>query len=200
VISSIVLVTGTSELQADSLWRSSARGGAGLYSSSQRRIGVGDVVTIRISESTSAVQEASTRTQKESQLNTDLLSAWDQVANVLGSETLRKQYEVGIRGDDEYSGAGQTSRRSTFKTIVTGIVTEILENGNLFVIAEHELKINQEIQTIRLSGIIRPADIEIDNSVHSHQIAKAEISINGAGIVGSKQTPGMLTKMFNWLF
>lgn len=184
-------------VHADSLW-----GGASgnLYGGERKKVRVGDVVTIVISESTSAVQEASTRTSKGSSVGFELGSAWDQVANLLGTETIRKTYDASLKGDDEYRGTGQTSRKSQVKAMITAVITEILEGGNVYVVGEHKVKVNNEVETIRVSGIIRPSDIGGDNTINSYQIAKAEVAVNGAGVVGSKQNPGVLTKMFNWLF
>ena len=84
--------------------------------------------------------------------------------------------------------------------MITAVITEILEGGNVYVVGEHKVKVNNEVETIRVSGIIRPSDIGMGNTINSYQIAKAEVSVNGSGVVGSKQNPGVLTKMFNWLF
>ena len=83
---------------------------------------------------------------------------------------------------------------------MTAMVTEVMETGNLFIVGEHEVKVNNEVETVRISGIIRPQDITGQNTVLSSQVAKVEVSVNGAGVVASKQSPGILTKMFNWLF
>jgi len=171
-----------------------------FYTSPAKSISVGDIIVINIIESSSAQHQASTRTRKESSIGTELLSAWDQVASALGNENIRKEHELEIAGKDDYRGLGQTSRTSKVKAKVSAVVTEILESGNLFVVGEHKLKVNNEVETIRVSGIVRPNDIRIDNSVLSHQLAKAQVSVNGAGVVGSKQAPGVLTKVFNWLF
>ncbi len=194
---SLILVY-CSTLGADSLWQ--GNGAASLYGTERRRIAVGDTITILISESTAAVQEASTQTKKKSSIATNLLDNWDQVANLLGNEQNRKTFEFGVGGNDQYAGSGQTSRRSSVKAVVTAMVTEVLESGNLFIVGEHEVKVNDEVETIHVEGVIRPSDISAKNTVLSSQIAKAQVSVHGVGVVGSKQTPGLLTKMFNWLF
>jgi flagellar L-ring protein FlgH len=194
---SIALLMFSTEFYADSLWENSS---GAYYGSSKRRIRVGDIITVYISEATSAVQAATTSTKKNASLGTNIENNWDQVANLLGNETIRKTFDFGFSGDDEYEGSGQTSRRSKVKAVVTSIVTEILDSGNLFIVGEHNVKVNNEIETIHVSGVIRPQDISVKNSVFSYQIAKAQVSVNGEGVVAAKQTPGMMTKMFNWLF
>lgn len=198
VIYSFILVClAPAGLYSDSLW--SARQGS-LYSPAQREIGVGDIITIQVSEATSAAQEATTRTSKESKVAADFLSAFDQVSTALGNNTNRSQLDNELVGEDEYRGTGQTSRRSQVRAVVTAIVTEVLDSGNLFVVGEHKVKVNNEVETIRVSGVIRPQDISARNTVFSYQLATAKVSVNGAGVVSQKQSPGIVTKMFNWFF
>jgi flagellar L-ring protein precursor FlgH len=192
------LLANTSLTFGDSLWDSGKSGS--FYGTSKREIKVGDVITILVSESTNANQEASTKTSKESRVGTDILNGFNQISNLLGNDINRKTNEFSVRGTDAYNGTGQTSRKSRVTAVVTAIVTEILDNGNIFIVGEHKVKVNSEVETIHVSGIVKPSDIGPNNTVNSFQLAKAEVSINGAGSVGSKQSPGVLTKMFNWLF
>jgi len=182
---------------ADSLWDKAKQP---MYGVSKKRIKVGDIITVVITESTSAAQEAGTSAKKTSKLNTNMSNNWDQVANLMGNETNRKNLNIQLGGGDDYQGSGQTSRRSRVQATITAMVTEILDTGNLYIVGEHQVKVNNEIETIKIAGIIRPQDISPQNRISSSQIAKAEISVNGAGVVGAKQSPGVVTKMFNWLF
>ena len=193
----LVLLLPSPLLRADSLWEKAR---LPLYGVSKKRIKVGDIITVIIIESASADQQAGTTAKKDSRIKANLINNWDQVANLLGNETLRKSYSLDTGGGDEYSGSGQTSRRSKVQATVTAMVTEILDTGNLYIVGEHQVKVNNELETIRVAGIIRPQDINAQNRVMSSQIAKAEVSVNGSGVVGSKQTPGVLTKMVDWLF
>jgi flagellar L-ring protein precursor FlgH len=182
---------------AESLWNQGTESLYGLAKSNR----VGDVITIYISESSTAKQEADTNTSKESKFGGTFTDSWSQVAQVLGTdESMRKNQNLNIGGQDKYQGGGKTTRASMVKAVITAVVTEVLENGNLYIVGEHKVKVNDETETIYISGIVRPADIGQDNSVNSFQIAKAEVSVKGSGVVGAKQTPGLLTKMFNWLF
>jgi flagellar L-ring protein FlgH len=197
LIISLFFLFGTQLVFSDTLWGSDIES---LYSA-RKANKVGDLITIYISVTSTAVQEAGTTTSKESKISADLFNAWDQVAVQVGAdESLRKTQKYTIGGNDKYSGVGQTSRKSQVKAIITATVIEVLSNKNLYLMGEHKVKVNNEIETIRISGIVRPEDITPQNSVYSHQIAKAEISVNGVGVVGSKQNPGVLTKLFNWFF
>ena len=171
-----------------------------FYGSARRVIDVGHVVTVYVSESASAVQQASTSTERESSLAATIDSSWEQISDLLGNETITQERAYELNGQDAYNGAGQTSRRSQVKAVVSSVVTEILDNGNLYIEGIHKVKVNDELETIRIAGVIRPGDISPANSVFSYQIAKAEISVNGQGVVAAKQSPGLMTKVFNWLF
>lgn len=195
LVISMVAVWGV--VWADSIW-DNAKGN--LYTAERKRLRVGDVVTILISETSSAAQEATTKTTKQSGIGMDLLSGWDQVANLLGNETLRKTFSGRLSGNDTYQGTGQTARKSNVRAVVTAVITEILEGGNVYVVGEHKVKVNNEIETIRISGIIRPADITPANTVNSFQLAKAEVAVNGVGVLAAKQSPGVLTKLLGWFF
>ena len=196
VVFSLVLFS--SILNADSLW--SPNQGT-LYRTSHLP-NVGDVVTVYVSNQTSAIQEAGTDTSKRSELGADIYDLWDQYS-VDGSSAMKSDRQMKnsqIRGNDAYRGLGKTTRKSAVKAVISAVVTEIFPNGNLFVVGKHSINVNDETEIIQISGIVRPQDISQNNSVFSYQLAHAEISVKGEGVVGSKQTPGVLTKMFNWVF
>jgi len=158
-------------------------------------------VTIHISNRSSAVHEAGTNTSKRSSVNADFYDLWDKYT--IGSEAdeaTRKNQNYRIGGGDDYRGVGSTSRKSRVEAKISAVISEILNNGNLVIVGEHSVNINDETEILRISGVIRQSDITPENTVDSHQIANAKISVKGDGVVGSKQTPGILTKMFNWVF
>lgn len=181
---------------ADSLWAPDQS----IYSPKQRKIKVGDVITVQISETTSAAQQATTQTNKQSGVSADFLQALSRITNLLGNQIDRENMQYDLAGGEDYRGSGQTSRRSNVRARVTATVTEILDTGNIYLVGEHNVKVNNEIQTVRISGIVRPQDVSPLNTVFSYQLAKAQVSIIGEGVVNQKQSPGLLTRMFGWLF
>jgi len=179
-----------------SLWNKTAKS---PYSSS-RAHKVGDIITILIEETTRADQSAGTNTSKRSAVESELLANWNRVVSVMGTrrDDIRTRGE--ISAGDEYVGRGETSRRSLVRARISATVTHVLANGNLYLLGKHRVNVNEETETIMVAGLIRPADISPENTIFSSQIAEAQISVKGSGTVADKQSPGLLTRLFGWLF
>ncbi|MGZ8335087.1 MAG: flagellar basal body L-ring protein FlgH, partial [Allosphingosinicella sp.] len=75
-------------------------------------------------------------------------------------------------------------------------VAAVLPNGNLIVQGEKSVRINRADEFIRLSGIVRPADINVDNRVASTRIADARIVYSGRGEVARASRQGWLQRFF----
>ena len=186
------------QLRADSLWSEDAQS---PYSTPVHKFKVGDPVTVYIKEKSQADQEGKTAASKESSVHGSLMDLFQQFANsISGQDQLQRNREFKIGGGDDFDGSGKTSRKSDITGVLTVLVSEIQPNGNLLVYGQHRVKVNDEIETIQVRGEIRAKDIDKNNGVYSSQIANAEISLKGSGVVSQKQSPGVLTRAFNWLF
>ncbi|MGC6367691.1 MAG: flagellar basal body L-ring protein FlgH [Candidatus Marinamargulisbacteria bacterium] len=182
----------------DSLWSKSQ---ADSMFNNEKKYKVGDLITIKISAESTAVQEAGTTTRKSSDIGANFFDTFDLYS--LDSEnnsSLRKMQDYRIGGKDNYSGVGQTTRKSKVEAIVSCVITTVLPNGNLVISGERTVDVNNDSEIIQISGIVRPADIDLNNSVASYQVAQFNISLKGKGVVNSKQTPGFLSNFFNWVF
>ena len=82
-------------------------------------------------------------------------------------------------------------------TSITVTVVERLPNGNLLVQGEKWLRLNQGDEFVRIAGVIRPNDIQQDNTVTSDRVADARISYGGRGMVASSNRAGWLARFFN---
>ena len=60
--------------------------------------------------------------------------------------------------------------------------------------------INEEESILYLSGVIRPVDIQPDNSVSSLQVADVELEYTGRGVIADKQSPGWFTRVMDWVW
>ena len=149
---------------------------------------MGDIITVVIEEDASAIQSANSDASQGSDYNAESGGLLDFIPFFDFSYS------------DSESADGQTQRSGTLQADITTEVVEMRDNGNLKIEGKKRVKINGEIQTIILEGVIRPQDINFDNEISSKRVSNANIEYEGEGVVGDKQDPGLLTKLFNYIF
>lgn len=174
---------------------------------------VGDIVTVKISESSKATNSADTKTGRTSSLEAGIdtlfgTEDWyrDEVLDRIPSK-LPKPDPFGnpsVKGSmsSDFDGSGTTSRSGDLSAFITCRVTQVLPNGNLKIVGSREVLVNHETQMIILSGVIRPRDIEDENIILSTFVSDAKIAYSGSGIVNDRQRPGWLANLINsvWPF
>jgi flagellar L-ring protein FlgH len=159
---------------------------------------VGDVITVRIVESAAASNTADTDLSRKSSINAGL-------STFFGKKKFLDLFKLGddllsSKSDNSHTGSGSTTRSGELTAIMTAVVREVLPNGNLVVQGTREVLVNHEQQFITLTGIVRPEDITRDNVVLSTQLADANISIGGLGVVADKQRSGWGTWIFDFVW
>ncbi len=157
---------------------------------------VGDVVTVRIVESSRGNKNASTKTEKDSSLSTSISAFFGMSPDKLS------QGGVGAETSEKHDGSGSTSRSSDLSAVLTAKVIDRLPNGNLVIDGRREVIVNNETQLISLSGIVRPEDIGPSNMVLSTYISDAKIVYTGDGVIGDKQKVGWFVRIMDaiWPF
>lgn len=187
VMAVVLLVgAGAGDVLAASLWDASA----GSMFADRKARQVGDLVTLIIVERSEASQAARTTTAKDADL-----SIGPGLGVLQGVIPL-----ISAGGSDELTAGGSTTRGSSLTTKMTTRVVEVLPNDILRIEGRQNITVNGEEQEIIVSGLVRVQDISPDNTVLSTYVADASISFKGAGVLGDKQEPGLLTRLFNWLF
>jgi len=108
----------------------------------------------------------------------------------------------GASGSDQlqYDGQGQTEKIGALRAKMTVTVIDVNENGDLVIEGSRVVTINDEKETLFLSGVIRSRDISDNNTIYSYQIANAEISSKGKGNITDGHRPGFVTRLINWIF
>jgi flagellar L-ring protein precursor FlgH len=182
----------SSAVHSDSIWKT---GVSSSPYSNQKAYRVGDIITVLILESTSALQKAGTTTNVRDDLSVNFNHSIERLYPSIQPST---QVQGGARND--YKGLGETTRSSNIKTTISAKVLEVLQNGNLKIKGVHRVDVNENEQKIEITGIIRSKDVSMSNTVYSYQVADSNISIIGKGAVGEAESPGWITRIMNWIF
>ena len=169
----------------NSLWRNGSR----AFFKDQRAHQIGDLltVTVNITDSANFANETQrSRTNKEDSGVTDFIGS-----KLLGTEAQKILPGRILTADGTASSDGQGSiqRQETLVTNIAAVVTQVLPNGNLVVEGKQEIRVNFEIRELIVAGIVRPEDIQSDNTIDSSKIAQARISYGGRGQVMDVQQP-----------
>ena len=182
----------SAQCSAASLWLN----GNDLYSShgAARNYQPGDIITIKISETTSAQSKATTKTEKETKTEATAeprIPIFKRVMNkIVGQQKI----------SNEFDGEGTTTRSSGLEGTITATVLEILPNGNLLIEGSRAIVVNKENQIMRVRGVARPKDIDDKNSVDSKLLADAQIKFDGKGTVSRANRHGIMTRIFDSVF
>ena len=166
---------------------------------------VGDIVTIRIVESSSASNKATTNTSRDSSLTAGLENFFNAEKRFPSDQPFINPFSsTAVKGGlkSSFAGAGTTQRSGDLTAYITARVKEVLPNGNLFIVGTREVTVNNEVQLISLSGVIRQRDISSENVILSTYIADARIAYSGTGIVNDRQRPGWMSRILDavWPF
>ena len=184
----------------DSLWDTNSAFGSLFIS--QKAHHIGDIVTIRIVESSSASNQATTSTGRDSSISIETPNFFGAESEVPQEWLFNPLGKLSAGFGSGFDGTGTTNRSGDLTAYITAKITEVFPNGNLQILGTREVAINNEKQFIHLSGIIRSRDISTDNIILSTYIADAKIEYSGKGVVDDRQKPGWLSNLFNkiWPF
>ncbi len=171
-------------------------GGGSLYSPRKARQ-IGDLVTIRVVQSTAADTTAGTNLKRKSDMSAS-------VSALFGLETViadipggGPSLSLGATTKNDFDGTGGTNRAGSLSGTLTARVVELLPNGHLVVLGKQAVKINNEVEVLAIRGVVDPRSIAADNSVFSTAIADARIEYGGTGVVAGKQRPGWFSRVLD---
>lgn len=154
---------------------------------------VGDIVTIRLVESTAASKSSSTNTKKSTGVDIGVSSLLGQAVTLRGNNAL----SAGIDNSSDFSGEGNSQQSNKLAGDITVTIAKRYSNGNLLVRGQKWITINQGREFVRIQGMIRAIDVQPDNSVESTKVADATISYGGQGALADANAKGWLSRFFD---
>ncbi|MDX1341011.1 MAG: flagellar basal body L-ring protein FlgH [Reinekea sp.] len=163
--------------------------GMSLYGDKKARR-VGDIITVLLDESTQGKKSSASKTSKtsEASLTAPSLNSGNFTVDQLGAT---------LQGDRSFSGKGDADQSNSLSGNITVTVSEVLPNGVLRVRGEKWITLNTGSEFIRIQGMLRPDDINLDNTVSSQKLADARIAYSGSGAVANSSKQGWLSAFFN---
>ncbi|MDQ1213486.1 flagellar L-ring protein precursor FlgH [Pantoea anthophila] len=153
---------------------------------------VGDILTIVLQENVSASKSSSANASRNS---ADALT-FDATPRFLAGLFGGDRANTSISAKNDFTGKGGAAAKNTFSGTLTVTVNQVLENGNLRVVGEKQIEINQGTEFIRFSGVVNPRTISGNNTVASTQVADARIEYVGNGYINEAQQMGWLQRLF----
>jgi flagellar L-ring protein precursor FlgH len=196
----------TDSLSAGSIWGKRDKNLQTLYGDDVAR-GIGDILTIKIAEESTVDNKAKRDMQKETarssdfngQLNIDRIASGGggKIDHILSSIP---GFTMEAEGSNTLKGKADFKDERSFVDRVSAVVLDVLPNGNLVVIGTRDRNIAGDIQTIEVSGIIRPSDIAFDNTVKSEQVANFRIVTKNSGVSAGYTGPGWGGRIFDILW
>jgi flagellar L-ring protein precursor FlgH len=176
------------ERQANSLW---AGGSRKTFFKDQRAKDIGDILTVNID----IADEANMKNETKKNRDSDETAA---LPHALGFESYLGKVLPGpadptalLSGatSSSHDGKGEIKRNEDIKLKVAATVAQILPNGNMVITGNQEVRVNFENRVLQVTGVIRPEDISIDNTIPYEKIAEARIAYGGRGQVTDLQQP-----------
>ena len=160
---------------ANSLWRNGSRS----FFKDQRAHQIGDLLTVTVNitdQANFANETQRSRSNTEDSGITAFLGS-----NLLTGKTALPGRLLTADATASSDGKGSIQRQESLTTNIAAVVTQLLPNGNMVVEGKQEVRVNFEIRELIVAGIVRPEDIQSDNTIDSSKIAQARIAYGGHG-------------------
>lgn len=153
---------------------------------------VGDMLTITLQENVSASKSSSANASRDGKSSFGIDTTPRYLEGLFGNA----RADLSTSGSNTFEGKGGANASNTFSGTLTVTVDQVLINGNLHVVGEKQIAINQGTEFIRFSGVVNPRTISGSNTVQSTQVADARIEYVGNGYINEAQTMGWLQRFF----
>jgi flagellar L-ring protein FlgH len=171
---------------------------ASMLFTDARALRTNDLVVVKIEEVADAKRRADTDLTRDSKSSAQLSAFFGLL------EKLKVADKIKIAGDSSssFKGEGSTARSENLTATVPCLVRKVLPNGNLFVEGHRVILVNNEEHHFYISGVVRPIDIDQQNSVKSSMVADAEIEFVGRGVLSDNQKQGWFSRLLGkiWPF
>jgi flagellar L-ring protein precursor FlgH len=174
-----------------SLWRDGRN--ASLLFTDARALREHDLVVVKVEEIADAKRSSDTDLSRKTATAADISAFLDAVSAI-------PSVELKAGSETAFKGLGSTARTERLNATVPSLVRKVLPNGNLFIEGHRVVLVNNEEQHFYISGVVRPIDIDGENTVSSTMVADAEIEFTGRGVLTDNGRQGLFQRFFSWIW
>lgn len=169
----------------NSLWRPGAR----AFFKDIRAKEVGDQLTVRMNFDDSATwANQTTRNRTEDMgMSVDSMFGYEGKLRKIFPNQVDNANLVALGSKDKTDGTGNIKRKEKLELTFAAMVTQVLPNGSLVVRGHQEVRVNGELRELILTGIIRPQDIDADNTISHDRVAEMRMAYGGRGTLSDLQ-------------
>lgn len=183
--------------RADSLWDRRDPRYAYLFQDNRAR-SVGDTLIVTISETTVA-NEQDARNLNRTTSGSGQVTLFDRVRTPAGGDPGTAGQTLLQTPSQQtamaFAGTSQNTTNRVFTDRLAVTVVDVLPNGNLVVEGFRSRVVSGEERVLRITGIVRPADVQVGNVIPSGSIANFRISYLGRGPATNTTKQGFLTRI-----
>ena len=165
---------------------------SGLFAMESRAHRVGDILTVSFTESFQATKSQNAASSKSSDSKVTLPNILE---NLAGQDLIPDSADLSAGTEQSFTGSGSSNQSNSLTGLISVHVVRVFGNGNLEILGQKKLTLNNGDEYIRVSGIVRPRDISSDNVVPSDRIANADIDYIGAGDTAISGKKGWYSKL-----
>jgi flagellar L-ring protein precursor FlgH len=173
----LVALPATAQVRPGSIY-DVQRGPVGLIANKTARR-PGDLITVLISETQDVVNEEITGLIKEKNLDYELLdfqllpNAFSTLPSVTGESS------------SQFQGTATQNKRGNFQARLTAMVVDTLPNGNLVISGRREVRVDDDVKLIEITGVVRKFDVAANNTIASELVADATVSYTSSGPIAN---------------
>jgi flagellar L-ring protein FlgH len=169
----------------NSLWRNGSR----AFFKDQRAHQIGDLLTVKVNINDTAQFQDQTQVSRTATQD-------NEITNFLGANRINNPAKAVLPGsiitadsNSQSNANGSINRTDQLVTNVAAVVTQLLPNGNMVIEGKQEIRLNSEMRVLVVAGVVRPEDIESDNTIDLPKVAEARVAYGGKGTLSSIQQP-----------
>lgn len=174
---------------------------SGLYSPHPPMLAIGDVIRVRVRERSIADVELSVQSKSSDKNDTSLTRSGGILGRLISPlYKLLGEGKLGFNNTSDFKDDGTNGREVRVDAMVTALVVDKLDNGNLVIEGRKRVLVNREEQTLVVRGVVNPADLDWERTVESDMIADVEMEYIGVGQLSKKARPGFISRILSSVF